>query len=95
MDASIIPSPAPQQHLFPTLTTRLRVVRVGVLSGGDTGPALVCAGPVVWVDGAVPVMDRRRDGDGRWEGLVVFVSAGEVHREWISGARISKVDQAR
>lgn len=51
----------------------------------------------VWVDGAVPglVMDRRRDGDGRWEGLVVFVSAGQVHREWISGARISKVDQAR
>lgn len=53
-------------------------------------------GPVVrhvWVDAVVPglVMDRRRDGAGCWEGLVVWVREGRCCQEWIPGARISTV----
>ena len=53
-------------------------------------------GPVVrhvWVDAVVPglVMDRRRDGAGCWEGLVVWVRDGRCCQEWIPGARISTV----
>lgn len=47
----------------------------------------------VWVDAVVPglVMDRRRDGAGCWEGLVVWVRDGRCCQEWIPGARISTV----
>lgn len=45
MDASIIPSPAPQQHLFPTVTTRLGVVRVGVIWAEIRAPHWCVRGP--------------------------------------------------
>ena len=58
-------------------------------------PAASAVGVVrhVWVDAVEPglVMDRRKDGEGCWEGLVVWVRDGRCCQEWIPGTRISTV----
>ena len=63
---------------------------------GLTSPAPASAVGVVrhvWVDAVEPglVMDRRKDGEGCWEGLVVWVRDGRCCQEWIPGTRISTV----
>ncbi|TRY19430.1 hypothetical protein FOJ82_00490 [Tessaracoccus rhinocerotis] len=45
----------------------------------------------VWLDGTVPALvTDRRQVDGRWQGLLLYMhNAGPVH-EWVNGDRISK-----
>ena len=73
--------------------------RLGLTSAATATPAPSAVGVVrhVWVDAVVPglVMDRRKDGEGCWEGLVVWVRDGRCCQEWIPGARISTVTADR